>query len=312
MQIVDFERAHIRAAMALAQANYGEERRHVPALPEAAAPELAAFADNGLGSAAIENGELVGFLCCYKPWSNAFGTTGVKGVFSPIHAHGAVPESREIIYRRLYQHAAEKWVGQGVLSHTVALYAHDAQALRAFFVYGFGLRTVDAIRPMEEIGGEIRTGLTLRELAPEERANVLPLHNLLVDHLRQSPAFMAHRKYEREAFERQLSGEKSRYFAAFDGGQMLAYVKIMERGENFASCSAGMMNIQGAFCLPQYRGGVYQSLISHTIRALREEGFTRLGVDFESFNPTAYGFWLKHFTAYTNGVARRIDDLILG
>lgn len=33
---------------------------------------------------------------------------------------------------------------------------------------------------------------------------------------------------------------------------------------------------------------------------LKGEGYTRLGVNFESFNPTARGFWLKYFTAYTN------------
>lgn len=38
------------------------------------------------------------------------------------------------------------------------------------------------------------------------------------------------------------------------------------------------------------------------------KGYTRLGVDFESLNPTAYGFWLKYFDAYTHSVVRRIDE----
>ena len=41
---------------------------------------------------------------------------------------------------------------------------------------------------------------------------------------------------------------------------------------------------------------------------LSREGYRRLGVDFESFNPTAQGFWLKHFTANTHSVVRRIDE----
>jgi hypothetical protein len=36
-----------------------------------------------------------------------------------------------------------------------------------------------------------------------------------------------------------------------------------------------------------------------------------LGVDFESFNPTASDFWLKYFTEYTHSVVRRIDDLFI-
>jgi len=34
-------------------------------------------------------------------------------------------------------------------------------------------------------------------------------------------------------------------------------------------------------------------------------------VDFETFNPTAYGFWSKHFELYTNSLTRRIDECAL-
>jgi hypothetical protein len=44
---------------------------------------------------------------------------------------------------------------------------------------------------------------------------------------------------------------------------------------------------------------------------LRSRGYTLLGVDFESINPAAYRFWLKHFEAYTSVVARRIDEYAL-
>jgi len=39
--------------------------------------------------------------------------------------------------------------------------------------------------------------------------------------------------------------------------------------------------------------------------------YNLLGVDFESFNPTASNFWLKYFTEYTHSVVRRIDDLFI-
>ena len=88
-------------------------------------------------------------------------------------------------------------------------------------------------------------------------------------------------------------------------------MEVMDEGENFVTEISGMKNICGAFCLPEYRGkGISQSLLDFIISKLREEGYTRLGVDFESFNPTATGFWLKHFTAYTSSVVRRIDGLL--
>lgn len=57
--------------------------------------------------------------------------------------------------------------------------------------------------------------------------------------------------------------------------------------------------------------GVYQNLLDFLITTLKAEGYTCLGIDFESFNPTAYGFWLKYFNAYTNSVVRRIDELAI-
>ena len=73
-----------------------------------------------------------------------------------------------------------------------------------------------------------------------------------------------------------------------------------------------MRNICGAFCLPEYRGrGIMQGMLDACINVLSMEGFRLLGVDFESFNPAARGFWLKHFVPYTNSLVRRIDESAL-
>ena len=64
--------------------------------------------------------------------------------------------------------------------------------------------------------------------------------------------------------------------------------------------------------MPEHRGrGVYKNLLNYVINTLKTEGFTRLGVDFESINPSGSGFWLKFFHAYTNSVVRRIDERIM-
>ena len=44
------------------------------------------------------------------------------------------------------------------------------------------------------------------------------------------------------------------------------------------------------------------------VQKLRMQGYTRLGVDFESLNPSGSGFWRKHFQSYTFSVVRRIDE----
>jgi predicted GNAT family acetyltransferase len=73
-----------------------------------------------------------------------------------------------------------------------------------------------------------------------------------------------------------------------------------------------MKHIQGAYCLPEYRGqGIVQNLLNYLIKKLCSEKNQLLGVDFESFDPTANNFWLKYFTEYTHNVVRRIDDMFV-
>ncbi len=311
MNIINFTHAHISEAAALALSNYEEERRFVSSLPlVTAVPDLAPFADNGFGVAAFEGEKMVGFLGFYSPWDNVF-TTYAKGTFSPIHGHGSVAENRENIYKRLYQAAADKLVTAGVSSHAIVLYAHEAMAQNAFFTYGFGLRCIDAVREMELIKCNIcDVDYNFCELNKEDFALIYPLHLQSYEHFRASPIFMHRTPFDLHEFLEYC--ENGRYFGAFSNSQLCGYMFITNEAETFITKQKDYTNITGAYCLPEHRGkGVYQNLLNFTISTLKAEGYTRLGVDFESFNPTAYGFWLKYFTAYTHSVVRRIDEKIL-
>ncbi len=164
----------------------------MPALPpDPRIPDLSELAENGLGCAAFENGEMIGFLCCLAPMDNAFTTTA-RGTFSPIYAHGAAREDRIRIYQKLYQAAAQKWANAGISSHSIGLYAHDREAITAFFQYGFGLRCIDAIRPMTPIRSPACEGFSFFEIPPESRGRLEPLHRMLNAHFEKSPCFMKH------------------------------------------------------------------------------------------------------------------------
>ncbi len=310
MQITDFTENHIEEAISLAKANYEEERCRVPLLPEIdTIPGLPFFAKNSLGVAGFENGKMAGFLCCYPPMDDAFRSTGVRGTYSPAQAHGAVKENRSRTYIRLYQAAAEKWVKGGIASHAVAVYPHDSETVQTFFTSSFGLRIIEAVRPMEVFDCPGVPGYEFRELAPDRRAETVPLKNLLINHLGKSPVFMCRPEYDEDVLEKEFESRRPRYFSAYYQGEMVAWIETMSEGENFASCDTGFQNICGAYCLEEHRGkGVYQNLLNHAITLLRKEGYTRLGVELESFNPTAFGFWLKYFTPYLYGMVRRIDD----
>lgn len=313
MKIVDFTMEHMEEAGALARSNYREEMAAVRELPETAAlPPLDHFAANGLGCAAFDNKRMIGFLGCYRPIERAF-MTNAKGIFSPIHAHAAVKEGRDKIYQRMYQAAAAKWAGEGAASHTIALYAHDTAALDAFFTYGFGLRCIDGIRPMEQSGPAEVKGYVFAELKRAEFDRIISLRRQLARHLGESPCFMKMSDGEVEHWLGEAGAQNSRIFTASKDGRTVAYLEAAEKGETFVTLVPEMLNICGAYCTPEHRGtGAAAALFQYLINTLRQDGYPLLGVDFESINPTAYGFWLKYFSPYTNSLVRRIDEAALG
>ena len=325
MDIIDFKQDHVSKARKLALDNYGRERQLVKELPEnVTIPDLNYFAEIGLGAAAVEGSTLLGYLCAYPPREDAFATTNVRGTFVPIHAHAVTADRTEKdrmrIYSLLYQAAADKWVKAGIRSHAIALYTYDKTGIQSFFYNGFGLRCIDLIRSLEELPKD-RTVIKAEnqklednqkpeyvELFRDEWGLLLDQHNALINHLGNSPSFMRFEILEEDLLYRQAQ-EDVRYFAAKVKGKFIAYIKLSEHGENFATEADDMMNICGAYCEPAYRStGIYHNLLCYVMRVLRKEGFIRLGVDCESFNPTARGFWLKYFKEYTHSVVRRIDE----
>ena len=67
------------------------------------------------------------------------------------------------------------------------VYEHDEEAKQQLFRYGFGMRCLDAIRPMEAIDCVLCGGYDFLELPTEEYASVYPLHLALNEHYCSSP-----------------------------------------------------------------------------------------------------------------------------
>jgi len=302
MTITDFAEAHIEQAMRLAGAAYEQERALVPALPDIQVPDLRRFAKNNLGVAAFDGEEMLGFLCAQGPFKKAFATTPVKGAWSPVHANAAVGD-RARVYHRMYQAAAEKWVNAGALAHCVSLYAHDEAAKQAWFTYGFGMRCIDAIK-MIDTGAALPEG-DFFELPRERFKEAQGLRKALYRYEGESPYFMK-KRFSPDNPDKQ---KDARVFVARQGGQFAAYLKICNSDKPFASHAPDMMDICGVYAIPEIRGTeLYANLLRYVETILAKEGYTRLGVDYESFNPTALYFYPKHFTVYTNSLVRRIDE----
>lgn len=97
-------------------------------------------------------------------------------------ANAAVSKNRSKIYAAVYQAAGAKWVQSGAVSHAICIPAHDEELQRQFYHYGFGLRCLDAIRPMELINCKPCEDYDFSELPKAECHFVYPLYLALHCH----------------------------------------------------------------------------------------------------------------------------------
>lgn len=319
MDIVPFTAGHVRDAARLVLDHYLAERRAVGILPLhghyeglfAGALEAMAGAPGVAGFAAAEGGELLGFLVGY-PVDTFFSSH--RGVYVPVYGHGARGGDRRLIYSRLYEAASEAWVGEGRLAHAVTMFAHDRGAVDAWFRLCFGLRCVDAIRPLAPVAGVKASGLRVRKAAPGDAEALHPLHAAHCLYYRRAPLFMPAVALEDTlpVFRDWLAGEGNHLWAAWEGGTPVSYMRICRGGETFVSDDPDMFNICGAYTAEHARGrGAGALLLSAIVDWMRERGCARLGVDYESFNVSGSRFWEKHFEAFTYSLTRCVDDRIL-
>lgn len=136
----------------------------------------------------------------------------------------------------------------------------------------------------------------IRMLDRDEITCVCALRRTLSAHLGESPCFMIISPQTFHDWLIRAETGNSQLFAAFRNGEAIAFPEIADEGQNFASEAPDMKNICGAYCLPEYRGrGIMQGLLNYAIAEICKNGISCIGVDFESFNPAAYGLLFEIF-----------------
>lgn len=209
----------------------------------------------------------------------------------------------------MFEEAAKLWREQDIVGYAIALYAHDDVACKAFWQYRFGRRCINLIRKLEPMGEIINKDLSFEELPLEEFPKLRKLRRELNNHLKQNPCFMQSTADEFEAWADRVEEGNRRTFVAKDGDRIIAYLDIADEGETFITWRDEMVNIKGVYCVSEYRGRhVYDDLLEFVIETMMKEGYTLLGVDCESYNPSALHFWNKHFKEYTSSVTRRTEN----
>lgn len=266
-----------------------------------------------LGYALIENGRLAAYLAFYGPFDNLFGNNN-QGAWSPLFGNGTEGECRERTASRLLQYALQDMVYErGVSSVAITVSAFDREVLTSHVVNGFGLRCADAARDLSRpLDAACTLPLSFREIDRRDATMLQPFLAEHAAHLAQSPCFL----YTDKAWEgrhiAQRIEEGVRFFVAFDEEKPVGYIEVGHEGENLLTYQKAMPSICGAHLLPAYRGtGAQACLLQLICDTLKAEGYTHLGVDYETINPTAQRSWTKYFVPYTYSLHRRIDERVM-
>lgn len=306
---------HLDSAMALVLDAYNEERKTLDYLPEGQGlnkllyNSLSRLFRKGIGMAAFNDGELVGFIAGYETmelWGHC------KGIYSPLYGHGAIKEDRVKIYQELYREAAEMWVKNHITSHALTVFAHDNDTIDAWFWLGFGNRCVDSIRPATSIG-VVKSDIDIKKLTVDDLADIVESERGLHNYFNNSPMFMPRGEVDPITSLTDWLKEDDRHiWAAYKDGIAVGHMQIQTVGETFISEDPSVMNITGAYVLDSERStGVAAILLEEILNWQKENGYSLCGVDFESFNIDGSRFWNRYFIPYTYTLTRRIDERIL-
>ncbi|HSV86505.1 MAG TPA: GNAT family N-acetyltransferase [Levilinea sp.] len=303
MQILPFHAEHLPSAAGLFARSFKQQRQAVPALParlESPAEvevHLKRMLEKHTGVAAVQDGELVGYVIWL--YIENFRNARRKAAYCPVLAHAANPVQQDAIIRALYRCAAAQWAEAGCEVHAVSLLAFDQAAIRTWFWSGFGLAVVDAVRLATPLNIELPRDVVVRKAHPADADMLADLEAEHWQHYLAAPVFMNPTPPSTASeFVELLGRPGGSGWLAFASDHPVGYLRLeaSSSGASEVVSAATTISITGAYVQPQARGrGVAAALLDAALRDDAARGYTACSVDFESFNPEAARFWMRHF-----------------
>ncbi len=312
IEIVPFSDDHLEHAASMVSARYQAERNLAQFLPakfedsDAILPHLRNLAQGVPGIAAIRDGRLAGFLLAFLTLFR-----GVRTAYSPDFGHAADSVGGWDIYRKMYASLSRRWLAHGCFSHGVTLFAHEREAIDAWFSLGFGLTVIDALRDASSVQRSV-ADIEIRRATPEDVDLVTPLELALRRHLARSPIFIPLIIDEgRKNPEHWLPDSANALWLAFQDDNVVAFMRLEPAGfEVMPISEKTTVAITRAFTKENVRGqGIGTALLNHSLDWARSVGYKHCSVDFESANIPGSWFWLgKDFQPVCYSLTRRVDD----
>lgn len=282
-----------------------------PALPQPSVDALVGSwqkrLEQGSGVIARQHGRIVGCLQTVGPFPDF--RPGAQGVYAPITSCLVEPADADRVFTDLFTSLGELPAHAGTTLAAFTCFPHHSEMNASLTQNGFGVRCADAITAIADLPTDLPDfDLTIDEVHWRDAVQLVEVKESLAAHLASSPMYMEHFQFTPEFVAWKSEQRESVHIVARDGDRIVGFIEATYFGENYLTRSPQMRNICGAGVLPGYRHrGIMQALLIALANRYRAEGITTLGVDYETLNPNARGFWERSFSPYTWSWERRFD-----
>jgi GNAT superfamily N-acetyltransferase len=300
IEVEAFAGEHLEGAALMVSRRYRALRQRIATLPPkyeqvgVLQPLLQQVLETAPGVVATRGRHLVGFLGAWLIPS----FRGDPAAYSPEWANAADGPDVARVYEAMYAHLSAIWVESDHRTHMVSLLADDGRAANTLHWLGFGMAAVDALRnlrPTRVLAPEV----TIRRAGPKDTGVVEALEDALNNYLADAPIFLPDQTpHERESSSRRLGDSDRSVWLAEGETETLGFLAAGPASDDASTIihDPGTASISGAFTRIEARGkGIASALLDRVLGWARAQGYERCAVDFESMNPLAARFWLRHF-----------------
>lgn len=317
IKVIELNENHLESASELFTKYYKEAREKLNILPERYEKKeiilslLQNIHKKSLGVAAIDNGEVIGYLTGL-PIPNFKGTQ--RGIYCPEWAHASIGGNRVKAYRAMYEKASAMWVQNGCLTHAITIISHDKEAIDLWFRNGFGMHVVDAVRSLELLPGNINSDIEIRKFKNDNIESVIDLLIGLQRHMASSPIYVPMINIENcKDVSEWLKNPDNAIWLGICKEQVVSIIEVSKKKSNDAQILSdeATISVGETYTKEEFRGyGITKAILQKVIEESLNDRYKRCAVVFESQNINGSDFWLKYFEPVCYSLVRKVDDRI--
>lgn len=274
------------------------------------------------GVAAIENGELVGFLggeiVLPPPMAMWAMFMRPRSARIPYEWQAARGDRRIDLFREMYAALAPGWLDDGCCSHYVELAATDDTAIEAFSSLGFGTDITLAVRGTQEVPAQPPgDDLDIRMVGPDAIEDVMTLVDQLYRHHASSPMCFPYpretRPDLRAAEERLLAESGTAFWLAYRQGRAVGMQAFHAETHAQLARARDAIYLHEGVTDPTARGsGIGAALLARSMAWARAAGYAHCSLHYLTANLPGARFWTRHgFAPLTYRMMRQVDERIL-